>query len=101
MLRTTPHIFCFQSFQTRQKSSRLCRLFPRSTGRWFLAHGCQTPKAGRFRLQIRLALELSRRSDEHWRKMTAAFREDRVAFVAALRRRDRAQAIDAMKRYQT
>jgi len=52
-------------------------------------------------LQIRLALELSRRSDEHWRKMTAAFREDRVAFVAALRRRDRAQAIDAMKRYQT
>ena len=51
-------------------------------------------------LQIGLALELSRRSDEQWRKMTGAFREDRVAIVAALRRRDRAQTVEAMNRYQ-
>jgi hypothetical protein len=33
--------------------------------------------------------------------MTGAFRDDRAAIVAALGRRDRTKAVEAMKRYQT
>ncbi len=51
-------------------------------------------------LQIRLALELSGRSFARWRRMTAALQTERIAIVAALDRRDRPAAIDAVRAYQ-
>ena len=48
-------------------------------------------------LQLQLALELSDRSFERWRKMTASLQADRVAIVAALRKQDRAAAARAVK----
>lgn len=51
-------------------------------------------------LQIELALELSGRSYERWRKTTAALQTERVAIVAALRKHDVRAAQSAVKAYQ-